>query len=194
MGMFNDVEFLGGFIVDTVTNALMEPTAAIPVLEAGLQPKTSVALYTGPRPLYITNVQVVFADVAVTDPGEDVYFGWAVYSASAGGTSPSYTSLKGYTAATDLPLIVDDSVSNSTVQAVVNVPVDLFNYVGATRDSPDVLYATQAVMPSASGVPPIRVAANSLFQVRIGTYDASATLLAVTGLDDVGIFVYGKRV
>ena len=193
MGTFNDVEFLGGFISDGVTNVLKEPDSAIPVLEAAAFPLTTVALSTGPRPLFITNIQVIFNDVVVSDPGDDVYFGWAVWSATDGSTTPTYASLKGYTANGDLPLIVDDSVLNTAVQAVVNVPVDLFNYVGATRASPDVMYAKQANVPSHDKVGPIRVAANSLYQVRIGCYLAGS-LVAVTGMTDTVITVYGKRV
>jgi len=193
MGMFNDIELLGLFDYTAVTSALMEPTAALPVLEATVHPKTSIALYTGPRPLYITNIQVTFSDIVVTDPTGDRYLGWAVWSASDGSTSPTYASLKGYTANGDLPLINDQSVSTTAIQAVINVPVDLFNYVGATRASPDVMHATQADMPSGSKVSPIRVAANTVFQVRLGTYLAG-TLAAIADLPDVGIWVYGKRV
>ncbi len=193
MGMFNDVEFLGGFTVDTITNALMEPTAAIPVLEAGLIPKTSMALLTGPRPLYITNIQVVFSDLTITDPTGDRYLGWAVWSASDGSATPTYASLAGYTADGDLPLINDQSASTTAIQAVLNVPVDLFNYVGATRASPDVMHATQADMPSGSKVPPIRVAANTVYQVRLGAY-LSGSLVTIADLVDVNILVYGKRV
>ena len=193
MGVFNDVEFLGGFMVDTITSALMEPTAAIPVLEAGVLPKTSVCLLTGPRPLFITNIQAVFGNLTVTDPTGDRYLGWAVWSASDGSATPTYASLDGYTANGDLPLINDQSASTTAVQAVLNVPVDLFNYVGATRASPDVMYATQAAMPATSKVAPIRVAANTVFQVRLGAYLAGS-LVAIADLTDVGILVYGKRV
>ncbi|KKK80043.1 hypothetical protein LCGC14_2827460, partial [marine sediment metagenome] len=179
MGMFNDIELLGLFDYTTVTNALMEPTAALPVLEATVHPKTSIALYTGPRPLYITYIQVTFSDIVNDDTNADRYLGWAVWSATDGGTGPTYASLKGYTANADLPLIVDDSVSGTAIQAVVNVPVNLFNYVGATRASPDVLYAKQANEPSASSVPPIRVAANAVYQVRLGAYLAGS-LVAIT--------------
>jgi hypothetical protein len=191
--MFNDVELLGGFDYTGVTNSLAEPTAALPVYEAAVHPKTSIALYSGPRPLYITNIQVTFSDIAVSSVDGDRYLGWAVWSATDGGTSPTYASLKGYTANGDLPLIVDDSGTDTAVMAVINVPVDLFNYVGATRASPDVMYARQAEMPGKSVVPPIRVAANAVYQVRLGAYLAGS-LVAITGLDDVGIWVYGKRV
>lgn len=193
MGVFNDIEFLGGFDYTGITNSLMEPTVALPVFEATVHPKTYVALYTGPRPLYITNIQVTFSDIIVDSVADDRYLGWAVWSATGGGTNPTDASLKGYTANGDLPLIVDFSGTDTAVMAVVNVPVDLFNYVGATRASPDVMYAKQANMPSAPAVAPIRVAANSLFQVRLGTYLADS-LVTTTGLDDVGIWVYGKRV
>ncbi len=193
MGTFNDVEFLGGFITDGITNSLGEPDSAIPVLEAAAFPLTTVALSTGPRPLFITNIQVIFNDIAVTDPTQDVYLGWAVYSASDGSATPTYASLKGYTANGDLPLINDQSVSTTAIQAVVNVPVDLFNYVGATRASPDVMYAKQANVPAHDKVGPIRVAANSLYQVRLGCYLAGS-LVAVTGMTDTIIMVYGKRV
>ena len=193
MGMFNDIELLGGFDYTSVTNALMEPTAALPVYEAGVHPLTAVSLYSGPRPLYITNIQVTFSDIAVSSVAADKYLGWAVWSATDGGASPTFASLKGYTANGDLPLIVDDSGTDTAVMCVVNVPVDLFNYVGATRASPDVMYATQAAMPATSTVPPIRVAANAVYQVRLGAYLAGS-LVSITGLDDVGIWVYGKRV
>ncbi len=193
MGMFNDIELLGLFDYTAVTSALMEPTAALPVYEAGVHPLTTIALWSGPRPLYITNIQVTFADILVDDTNADRYLGWAVWSATDGGASPTYASLKGYTANADLPLIVDDSTSGTAIQAVVNVPVDLFNYVGASRASPDVMHATQADMPSGSKVPPIRVAANAVYQVRLGAYLAGS-LAAITNLADVLISVYGKRV
>lgn len=190
---FNDVEFLGGFITDGVSDSLGEPDSAIPVLEAAAVPLTEVALLTGPRPLYITNIQVLFQDVAVDDPGQDVYLGWAVYSASDGSTTATFTSLAGYTANGDLPLINDQNVSTTAIQAVVNVPVDLFNYVGRARETADVMYATQAAMPAGSKVAPIRVAANSLYHVRLGCYLAGG-LVAVTGMADTVIMVYGRRV
>ena len=65
MGRFNDVKFLGGFIYDSVTNSLQNPDSAIPVLEATVQPLTIVAQFTGPRPVFITNLQLVFNDIAV---------------------------------------------------------------------------------------------------------------------------------
>ncbi len=193
MGMFNDVEFLGGFIVDAVTNALMEPTAAIPVLEANVAPLTTEGLFSGPRPLFITNIQVMFQDIAVSNPSADRYLGWAVWSSTDGSATPTYASVAGYTANADLPLIHDNSVSTSVIQAVENVPVDLFNYVGVTRDSPDLLYATQAKMKASAGRAPIRIAANAVYQVRVGTYLAGS-LAAVTGVDNLVIMVYGKRV
>ncbi len=193
MGMFNDIELLGLFDYTGVSSSLAEPTVVLPVYEAGVHPLTTVALWSGPRPLYITNIQVAFADIAITDTNADRYLGWAVWSATDGGASPTYASLKGYTANADLPLIIDDTLSGTAIRTVVNVPVDLFNYVGATRASPDVMYATQATMPSSSNVPPIRVAANATYQVRLGTYLAGS-LVACSGLDDVVVSVYGKRV
>lgn len=194
----NKVEFLGGFAYDAVTNALMQPTAAIPVLEAAVFPLTSVALYTGPRPLYITHLMATFSDIVVTDPAADRYLGWSIQSASDGSATPTYAAVTGaaYTANADLPLIHDNSVSTTAIQAVANVPVNLFNYVNvagqAARPSPDVTYATQAAQPALSRLP-VRIAANRLFQVRVGTYVAGA-LAAVVGVDNMFVLVYGYRV
>ena len=185
---FNDVEFLGGFIVDAVTNALMEPTAAIPVHEAGVQPKTAVALHSGPRPLYITHLMVVFSDVAVTDPNpaSATDLGWAIWSATDGGTGPTFASVVGKTAAADLPQVLVDATPTALL-ATINVPYDLFSFVGGSANT-SIATAQTNVKQS-----PVRIAANSLYQVRLGLYTAGS-LTAVTGMDDVGIFVYGRRV
>ena len=63
----------------------------------------------------------------------------------------------------------------------------------AARATADVMYATQAAMPAMAGRAPIRVAANSVYQVRLGTYLAGS-LVAVTGMTDTVIMVYGRRV
>jgi len=188
MGMFNDVEFLGGFIVEALTDALMEPTAAIPVLETTVQPLTTIALNTGPRPLYITHLMVVFSDVAVTDPNPalDTDLGWAIWSATDGGASPTYASVVGKTAAADLPQILVDATPTALL-ATANIPYDLFSFVGGAANTS--IATAQTNVKQA----PVRIAAKSLFQVRLGLYNAG-TLTAVTGVDDVGVFVYGKRV
>lgn len=190
MGMFNDVEFLGGFIVDAVTNALMEPTAAVPVLEAGVQPLTTIALNSGPRPLYITNIMVVFSDVAVTDPNPAVAtdLGWAVWTSTDGSATPTYAAVTGaaYTAAADLPQILTDTAPTALL-ATANVPYDLFDFVGGAANT------SIATAQTNTKQRPVRIAAKALFQVRLGLYTAG-TLTAVTGVDDVAVFVYGKRV
>jgi hypothetical protein len=190
---FNQSEWLGGFMHDSVTNSLQEPDSVFPVLEATVIPITTVALLTGPRPLFITHLQIVFNDIAVDDPSGDRYLGWSILTASDGTTTPTYASVAAKTANADLPLIHDNSVSTTALQAVANVPVDLFNYVGQTRESPDVMYATQAAMPSSQKRAPVRIAANTLYQVRLGTYLAGS-LAAVTGVDNLAVMVYGFRV
>jgi len=192
MGVFNDTQLLGLLEHDTVTSTLQEPDTAYG--GAGtVAPLTSVCLLVGPRPFFITDLQVYFSDIAITDPGGDRHLGWSIQSAAAGTTTPSYTALEGKTANGDLPLINDNSVSTTAVQAVVNVPVNLFNYVGQTRASPDVMYATQAAMPGTKKQDPIRVAANALLQVRLGTYLAGS-LAAIADMSDVVVAVYGKYV
>lgn len=194
--MSNKIRFLGGFAHDTVTNSLQEPDAAIPVLEAAVFPLTSVALYSGPRPIYITHLMVNFSDIVVTDPSADRYLGWSIRTSTDGTGSPTYSEVVGYTANADLPLIHDNSVSTTAIQAVANVPVNLFRYVNvagqAARSSPDVTYATQAAQPALSRLP-VRIAAHAMFQVRLGTYVAGS-LAAVTGVDNVFVLCYGYSV
>ncbi|MDP2325520.1 MAG: hypothetical protein Q8N51_16040, partial [Gammaproteobacteria bacterium] len=160
MGMFNDVDFLGGFIFDAVTDALMQPTSAIPVLEAGVVPLTSVCLLTGPRPLYITNLQVLFQDIVVVDPAADRYLGWAIWSASDGSGAPTYASLKGKTAAADLPQILVDATPTALL-ATANIPYDLFSFVGGAANTSIATAQTDVKQG------PVRVAAKTLFQVRL---------------------------
>ena len=191
---FNQSGFLGGFIYDSVTNSLQNPDSAIPVLEATVIPLTIVAQLTGPRPIFITDLQLVFNDIAVDDPSADRYLGWILESASDGTATPTFATVgSAYTANADLPLIHDNSVSTTAIQAVANVPVNLFNYVDVTRDSPDLLYATQAKMPSSKAVKPQRIAANTVWRVRVGTY-VSGSLAAVAGIDNLAILAYGFAV
>jgi len=186
--MFNDVEFLGGFIHDSVTNALQEPDSAIPVLEAGVQPLTTIALNSGPRPLYITHLMVVFADVAVTDPNPAVAtdLGWSIRTSTDGSATPTYTEVVGKTAAADLPQILTDAAPTALL-ATANIPYDLFSFVGGAANTSIATAQTNVKQG------PVRIAAKALFQVRLGLYTAG-TLTAVTGLDNVGVLVYGKRV
>jgi len=190
----NALEFLGGFAHDSVTNSLQQPDAAIPVLEATVFPLTSIALYTGPRPVYITHLMVSFQDIAVTDPSSDLHLGWSLQSAADGTGSPTYSALAGYTANADLPLIHDNSASTTAIQAVANIPVNLMKYVGSAGGAAT-YYATRAGEDAITtgGRTPIRIAAHTLFQVRLGTYEAGS-LTAVTGLDNVFVAVYGHRV
>lgn len=194
MARYNDTQLLAQFEHDSVTNSLQEPDSiAFPPNSGTGYPITSVAAYFGPTTVFITDVMVAFGDIAVTDPSNDLYLGWSIQSATDFGASPTYAELVGYTADGDLPLIHDNSASSTAIQAVVNAPVNLFNYIGATRASPDVLYATIALQPSGRRQSPVRVPSGSLVQVRVGTYLAGS-LSAVTGLDNVTIFVYGYRV
>jgi len=188
------IQFLGGFGHDTVTNSLQEPDSAIPVLEAAVFPLTSIALYTGPRPIYITHLMVSFQDIVVTDPSGDLYLGWSVRSAADGTGSPTYSEVAGYTANADLPLIHDNSVSTTAIQAVANIPVNLMKYVGSAGGA-TTFYATRAGEDAITtgGRRPIRIAAHTLYQVRVGSYRAGS-LTAVTGIDNLFVAVYGQRV
>lgn len=187
---FNQSYFVGGFIHDSVTNSLQEPDSVIPVLEATVIPLTTVALFTGPRPLFITSLVAVFNDIAVTDPMPAVNtdLGWAVFSATDDTATPTYASVQGFTAAADLPQILTDAAPTALL-AVVNRQYPLFAWVGGTADTaitaePSVVAGRQA---------PIRIAPDTLFQVRVGLYTAGA-LTAVTGLDNLAILVYGFHV
>ncbi len=188
---FNQKQLLAVFEFDSVTNSLQIPDSMHePSLAAAPWPLTIVAAPTGPRPVFVTDLEVSFQDIAVTDPSNDLYLGWDIQSAADGTATPTFASLQAYTADGDLPLIHDNSVSTTAIQAVANIPVGLFNYVGQSRASPDVMYATLAAQPASAKQGPIRIAADTLFRVRCGTYQ-SGSLTAVTGLDDVVIAVYG---
>lgn len=184
----NDRVLLGGFMHDSVTNSLQEPDAAIPVLEAGVMPLTSIALLVGPRPFYITDLMVVFSDVAVTDPNPAVAtdLGWSIRTGVDGTATPTYAEVVGYTAAADLPQILTDAAPTALL-ATANIPYNLFDFVSGTANT------SIASSPGVPGRAPVRVAANAMLQVRLGLYTAGS-LTAVTGVDDVGIFVYGRYV
>ena len=187
---FNQSHLIGGFIHDSVTNSLQEPDSVIPVLEATVQPLTTIALFTGPRPLFITSLVAVFSDVAVTDPmpALNTDLGWAVFSATDDTATPTYTSVQGFTAAADLPQILTDAAP-TLLLAVINRQYPLFSFVGGAANT--AITAEPAVVDGRQA--PIRIAADTLFQVRVGLY-AAGVLTAVTGLNDVGIFVYGYHV
>ncbi len=187
---FNQEHFVGGFIHDSVTNSLQEPDSAIPVLEAGVIPLTTVALVTGTRPLFITSIVAIFNDIAVTDPmpALNTDLGWAVFSSSDGTATPTYASVVGFTAAADLPQILTDAAPTALL-ATANVPYPLFSWVGGAANTS--IAAEPAVVNGRQA--PIRIAADTLFQVRVGLY-AAGVLTAVTGLDNLGILVYGFHV
>ncbi len=184
---FNQSHFIGGFIHDSVTNSLQEPDSVIPVLEAGVIPITSVALIVGPRPLFITALNVVFNDIAVTDPNPalDTYLGWSILSASDGTTTPTYASLLAKTANVDLPHILEDATPTA-ILGVANIPYNLFSWVGGAASTP--LTSEPDVVNGK--VAPVRVAADTLLQVRLGCY-AAGSLTAITGLDNVAVLVHG---
>lgn len=185
---FNQGHFIGGFIHDSVTNSLQEPDSVIPVLEAGVIPLTSVALIVGPRPLFITALNVVFNDIAVTDPmpAVDTYLGWSVRTASDGTATPTYSEVVGYTANADLPHILEDATPTALL-AVANIPYNLFSWVGGAASVPPTAEPTDVVDGRQA---PIRIAADTLLQVRLGLYDGGS-LTAVTGVDNVAVMVHG---
>ena len=188
MGRFNNPHLLAIFETDTVTSTLEEPTSvSFPPKSGTGFPITTIAAYLGPRPVMITDVCAAFGDIVVTDPTADRYLGWAIWSATNGGASPTFASLAGYTANADLPHIHDNSVSTTAIQAVVNVPINLFNYVGASGDG---VYATAALQPAGKKLGGIRVPANSLIQVRLGAY-VDGALATIADMSDVTTFVYG---
>ncbi len=188
---FNQKQLICVFTYDAVTNALLVPDAMPePGLAAEPYPLTIVACPTGPRPLFITDLEWMTGDIGITDPSNDVYVGWDIASAVDGTATPTFTVIQAYTADGDLPLIHDNSVSTTALQAVVNVPVNLLAYVGQTRASPDVMYATLAAQPASVRRSPIRVAADSLFRIRLGCY-VSGSLTAVTGNLDWSVAVWG---
>lgn len=184
---FNQGQFIGGFIHDSVTNSLQEPDSVIPVLEATVIPITSIALIVGPRPLFITALNVVFNDIGVDDPNPavDTYLGWSVRTASDGTTTPTYSEVVGYTANVDLPHILEDATPTA-ILGVANIPYNLFSWVGGAASTPltsepNVVNGRQA---------PIRIAADTLLQVRLGLY-TGGSLTAVTGLDNLAVLVHG---
>lgn len=184
---FNQSHFIGGFIHDSVTNVLQEPDTVIPVLEASVMPLSEVALIVGPRPLFITALNVVFSDILVDDPNPalDTYLGWSVQTASDGTATPTYTEVLGKTANADLPHILEDA-TNTAILGVANIPYNLFSWVGGVASTP--LTSEPSVVNGK--VAPIRIAADTLLQVRLGLYTGGA-LTPVTGLDDLAVLVYG---
>ena len=184
---FNQSHFIGGFIHDSVSNSLQEPDSVIPVLEATVIPLTSVALIVGPRPLFITALNVVFNDIAVTDPNPavDTYLGWSVRTATDGTSTPTYAEILGKTANVDLPHILEDATPTA-ILGVANIPYNLFSWVGGAASTP--LTSEPDVVNGK--VAPIRIAADTLLQVRLGLYTGGA-LTAVTGVDNLAVLVYG---
>ncbi|KKL57442.1 hypothetical protein LCGC14_2235360 [marine sediment metagenome] len=186
---FNQEQFICGFRHLTVTNSLQEPDSIMPVLVDGSQPMplTSVAWIVGSRPLFITAINAVFNDIAVDDPAPavDTYLGWSVRTASDGTATPTYAEVVGYTANADLPHILEDATPTA-ILGVANIPYNLFSWVGGVASTPltsepDVVKGRQA---------PIRIAADTLLQVRVGLYTGGA-LTAVTGLTELAIMVHG---
>ena len=188
---FNQKQLIAVFTYDGVTNALLVPDAMPePGLAAEPYPLTIVACPTGPRPLFVTDLEFMTGDIVITDPSNDVYVGWDIASAVDGTATPTFTVIQAYTADGDLPLIHDNSLSTTALQAVVNIPVNLFNYVGQSRASPDVMYATLAAQPANKLRAPIRIAEDSIFRVRLGCY-VGGSLTAVTGNLDWSVAVWG---
>ena len=190
---FNQRQLLGVFEFDTVTNAWLVPVVLHPVVAGAPYPLTIAAVPTGPRPVFITELEVSFQDIAITDPSGDRYLGWRLQSAVDGTATPTFTTLKSVTANADLPLMHDNSVSNTAIQAVANIPVGLFNYVGQTRSSPDVMYPTLAAQPSSAKQGPIRIAADSVFRVQVAAYLAGSAV-AISDLADVVVAAWGYSV
>jgi len=151
MGRYNEATLLAQFEHDSVTNSLQVPDSlAFPPTSGTGYPITTVAAYSGPTAIQITDILVSFGDIVVTDPASDLFLGWALWTASDFGASPTYASLLGYTANADLPHIHDNSESTTAIQAVVNAPVSLLNYIGAGGN---LVYATQALQPAGRKLP-----------------------------------------
>lgn len=187
--VFNWATRLAVFQQESVTNFLGEPTAMHEGSGGAVSPLTTVAAMTGPLPITIHRLEVYFSDIMVDDPDPavDTYLGWAIYSASDGGVTPTYTKIVGYTANTDLPLIFTDDHPTALL-ATVNIPYNLFAFVGGAGES------IVAPEPSTTfKLAPVRVEKNTLFQVRLGLY-SDGTLTAVAGVDNVVVAVYGETI
>lgn len=193
MGRFNDLELLALFEQDDIGNSLDQPTA-VDYPKGTTVPLTTKGAFT-PAVCYIHKIVIMFGDLLITNPTADRYLGWAVWSAPNGGASPTYASVVGYTANIDLPLIHENTVDSDTAVApVVNTPFDLMEFVGGSdgTDGADGASLRADGTPTGPTATPIRVV-GPWFQVKLASY-LDDSLVTMSGLDDVSIWVYGRRV
>lgn len=176
MGRLNDIYLLGAFEYDAVTNALDAPDAVL--AGGGIAATDLNGIVTGPRPVQIHELVFIARDLTFTDPAANRFLGYTIdYTINGGG---AYTTALAVTADADLPQIWDDT-GNDTEDFALDTPVNAFGF----RSDGD------ASTPSTGG--PVRIPANAVIRIRVGTY-VSGALAAVTGLDDVDLYVFGRHV
>ncbi len=172
MSQFAASQILGSAEYDGVTNSLDNYNVAGKVFGDGVH-----LFCTGPSAMLIDEIIMVAMDLTFTDPNADHNIGYALdYTVNGAG---GYVDIITTTAAADLPMIWDDTGSD-TEDFALGVPVYAFGF----------LLATPA---NTAGSRTFRVPAQALVRLRIGSYVAGS-LTAMTGLDDFCVQVTGRPV
>ena len=160
------VHLLAALEFDGITNSLDAADAGGHLIDG-----SDLGFFTGPWACLVREIVFVAFDVGITDPNADRYLGWTLdYTLNGGG---AYTSVVAAVADANLPLIWDDSETDNG-DFTLEVPLNASDYYAAI-----------------SGEFSLLIPANAGVRLRIGTYD-SGTLAAVTGLDDMHAYIYGR--
>lgn len=160
------IQLLGAFEYDSLTNSLQVADAAT---LGHLVDGTDLGFYTGPWGCIIREITIVAFDLTFTDPAADRWLGYTLDYTTDGGVG--YTNLIAATADSDLPQIWDDT-GNDTEDFTVEVPLNLSGFHSVTTFG--------FVVPGDAAV-----------RLRLGIYN-SGSLAAITGLDNVFAYVYGR--
>ncbi len=160
------VHLLAALEFDGVTNSLDAADAGGHLIDG-----SNRGFFTGPWACLIREIVFVPFDLTFTDPNAHRYLGWTLdYTLNGGG---AYTSVVAAVADADLPQIWDDT-GGDTENFALEVPLNASDY-----------YAT------ISGEFSLLIPADAAVRLRVGTY-VSGSLAAVTGLDDMHAYIYGR--